>query len=301
MRFTIASALSMAAAASAAMSASQITAEINTLAQMLSDANEVAKSISPENVHRTVPELISDLNEITAASTNLTTAMDARKHSPQARQVVHEPVSTGKFLQGFLRGIESQPVRTLHTLTNSLGRRDCQDGESQNGCESGLAEVNGPNSEPLDGKKMKRQGCLDAEDPRQCLDAVRQRPTVDDDFQVGRAKLLRSKRNRMKKRQAQTGDTEAERKGICDAITIYQDARQQLIHTLLGENSILSSPSFEKPRAVVDRSLRAAFGTIEGSIAPDFVNFCRPMLGLLGIMRESVEEFLIGAIIENLS
>ncbi|KAL4804189.1 hypothetical protein BDV18DRAFT_143982 [Aspergillus unguis] len=87
MRFTIASILGMAAAASAAMSTSQMAAKINALTEMGSEADEVVKSMSAENVHTTMPQLVDDLNEIVATIDNDITAIDAHKRSLQARQV----------------------------------------------------------------------------------------------------------------------------------------------------------------------------------------------------------------------
>ncbi|KAL4806373.1 hypothetical protein BDV18DRAFT_160442 [Aspergillus unguis] len=86
MRFTLASTLSMAAVASAAIPASQMTANINTIADQSSQATKVAKSISSVNVFDTGPELINDLKQIATTIAEDNNAMNPDKRSLQARQ-----------------------------------------------------------------------------------------------------------------------------------------------------------------------------------------------------------------------
>ncbi|KAL4806374.1 hypothetical protein BDV18DRAFT_160443 [Aspergillus unguis] len=87
MRFTVAFILSMAAAASAALSSGQVVANMDTLIQQSSETNRIAEAVIPANTPSTLPQLFTHFRTIITTTQNDIDAMLARKRSLQARQV----------------------------------------------------------------------------------------------------------------------------------------------------------------------------------------------------------------------
>ncbi|KAJ5173654.1 uncharacterized protein N7500_001585 [Penicillium coprophilum] len=87
MRFTIiASALALAAGANAALSADQVTTNVDALTQKSVDTNDLAEKISVVSLFAKTPQVLTGLRDIVAQAHDDISAMTTNKRSMQARQ-----------------------------------------------------------------------------------------------------------------------------------------------------------------------------------------------------------------------
>ncbi|KAJ5106301.1 hypothetical protein N7456_002976 [Penicillium angulare] len=87
MRFTVVSTMALAGAATAAMSAQDVTTNIDKITDLSSQTNDVAKTIGVTNFFSTAPQVINGFKDIIqTVQTDITAMNSADKRSLRARQ-----------------------------------------------------------------------------------------------------------------------------------------------------------------------------------------------------------------------
>ncbi|KAJ5265072.1 hypothetical protein N7505_007865 [Penicillium chrysogenum] len=237
--------LGLAASASAQVSASQMTANIDQITQKSSETNDIAKSISITNFFSTGPQLINDFKDIIQIVTDDITSMNGGKSR-----------------------------RSLKA------RQECLDVENPEKCVEDLGEIVEDPSEILGDKRAlrARQECLDVADPEQCVDDIGE--IVADPGQIlGNKRSVKVRHEYAsvsrwreganilnqtvgKKRQSPPAYSDSEQQGICNAFRTFVMVHQELLNTVIGKHGLLSLTPFTQPIAHVLRALEGGVDTL---------------------------------------
>ncbi|OJJ58353.1 hypothetical protein ASPSYDRAFT_46370 [Aspergillus sydowii CBS 593.65] len=217
--------LGLAASASAQVSASQMTANIDQITQKSSETNDIAKSISITNFFSTGPQLINDFKDIIQIVTNDITSMNGGKSR-----------------------------RSLKA------RQECLDVENPEKCVEDLGEIVEDPSEILGDKRAlrARQECLDVADPEQCLGDIGE--ILGDPAEILGDK--RSVKTAGKKRQSPPAYSDSEQQGVCNAFRTFVMVHQELLKTVIGKHGLLSLTPFTQPIAHLLRALEGGVDTL---------------------------------------
>ncbi|BCS29734.1 uncharacterized protein APUU_80037A [Aspergillus puulaauensis] len=237
--------LGLAASASAQVSASQMTANIDQITQKSSETNDIAKSISVTNFFSTAPQLINSFRDIIqTASDDVTSMNDGKsKRSLKARQECLDLEDPEQCLAD-LGELVDDPSEILGDKRALRARQECLDVTDIEQCLADLGEL--------------------VEDPGEILGDKRSVKVRHEYASVSRWREIANILNQTvgKKRQDPPAYSDSQQQGICNAFRSFVMVHQELLKTVIGKHGLLSLTPFTQPVAQVLRVLEGGVDTL---------------------------------------